>query len=224
MFLSTSLSSKNIIFHGVIAMVEQKNEDLEFQSFLTVELARKAQASKSTRTELSSYSEPGFQVAFINNFPSWFIWTLTCVSFTCVCASTGDAEPQAQAQCMHLPVSLEKAWADNTWVILMFLDESEHAPASGALQLSIPLTGIHFLKIIPWLTSVLPLGFQSNAPYIQAVYAFLWIIQYLQVLSICYSCYKYFTDEKTEAHRLNDCWSCIPSMWSNTMIKIELWV
>ena len=40
MLLSTSLSSKNIIFQDFITVVEQKNANLECQFLLTVQLTR----------------------------------------------------------------------------------------------------------------------------------------------------------------------------------------
>lgn len=63
-----SVSFKNIRCHDFIMMVEQKNMDLEFQLLLTVRLARKAQVTESSRTELPSYCLPGFQVPFIGKF------------------------------------------------------------------------------------------------------------------------------------------------------------
>ena len=68
LFFSMSLCSKNIIFHDFITVVEQNNMDLKFQFLLTVQLARKAQATKGTGIELSSYCVPGFQVLGINIF------------------------------------------------------------------------------------------------------------------------------------------------------------
>lgn len=60
MLLSTSLSSKNIIFQDFITVVEQKNANLECQFLLTVQLTRETWDTKSTETELSSYCDPGF--------------------------------------------------------------------------------------------------------------------------------------------------------------------
>lgn len=52
-FFSTSLSSKNIVFHDFITMMEQNNMGLVFPFLPTVQLAGKAQATKRTGIELS---------------------------------------------------------------------------------------------------------------------------------------------------------------------------
>lgn len=68
--------------------------DLEFQFLVTVQLPRKAQATKSTRTELSSYCEPGLQVLSINNFLTviYVIRDLHMFEFISMHAPIGEAE------------------------------------------------------------------------------------------------------------------------------------
>lgn len=91
MFFSTSLPSKNTIFHDFITMMEQNNMDLEFQFLLMVQPAGKDQATNGTGIKLSSYCEPGFQVPSINIF-SVVIYRVkdTHVTFTGVQAPICD--------------------------------------------------------------------------------------------------------------------------------------
>lgn len=75
-------------------MVGQRNMDLEFQFLLTGQLARKAQVTESSGTELPSYFLPGFQVPFIGNFsPVTYVAkdTHRCELNRCACPS-GDIE------------------------------------------------------------------------------------------------------------------------------------
>lgn len=127
MFLGTSLFSKNIIFHDFITMVEQKNMALEFQLLLTVQLARETQDTETTETELSSFCDPGFQVAGSNNFSTviYMIKDTDMCELYSMPAPIGDAEFQGTGTIdvlshSNMLMQIKHEWKNTyIWVILI---------------------------------------------------------------------------------------------------------